>query len=107
MQHAQEKTDPAALERTRIIAAFRRLFSTEDGQTVLSHLRRSTDTLPGSSRPAFLPAADGKYCPLSAAIRDGRRSILLEIEAILAIPEDAEPPKPARAIKPSARGTKR
>lgn len=100
MQHAQEQTDPAQEQRARIISAFRRVFSTQDGTTVLDHLRRSTDTLPGTARPAFLPAPDGKYCPLAAAIRDGRRSIVLEIESILAIPEDAEPPKPVRAIKP-------
>lgn len=99
MNHAQEKTDPATHERRAIIAAFRRLFATEDGERVLAHLQRATDTLPGHQRPAFLPTSNGPFCPLHAAFRDGRRSVLHEVEAILAIPEDAEDPKPPTVIR--------
>lgn len=106
MTHAPQETNHDAHHQARlaILRSFRATFQPEHGQRVLTHLHTVTDTLPGKQRPAFLPAADGKYCPITAAFRDGRRSIILEIEAILSTPEDAEPPKPPAAVKPRRAG---
>lgn len=102
MTHAPQtnpQEDPEQ-QRLAILRAFRATFTTEAGTRTLDHLRAATDTLPGKQRPVFLPSADGKYCPLTAAFRDGRRSLILEIEAILATPEDAPAIKPPAALKP-------
>lgn len=65
-----------------VINAFHRVFNNPDGQAVLDFL----DIHFGLNKPAFLPRPDGGYDPLHAAIRDGQRSIRLQIEHLLTLP---------------------
>ena len=51
--------------------------SSPDAARVIACLRSTA----GSNSPSFLPTATGSYCPIAAAFRDGRKSILLEIAA--------------------------
>jgi hypothetical protein len=99
MNHEQppEKFDrkAAADERALILAAFRTAFGGEQGQRVLAILRASAGCAPGAERPSFVFAA-GSVCDThAAAYRDGRKSIVHEIEAYLSEPEDAAPKRPA------------
>ena len=88
--HARQKETrrDADGERSRILAAFRATFTTDHGELVLAILRASA----GCGKPSFLPApGGGPFDPLAAAYRDGRKSILDEIQSHLDTPEDAGP----------------
>jgi hypothetical protein len=67
------------LKRESEAAAFRRVFSSEDGMKVLTHLSEVF----GMDKPAFLPNHLGGYDPTHAAMRDGQRSVLLHIAEIM------------------------
>jgi len=105
MNHAPQTTNPQeiAAARLALLAAFRATFTTPEGQRVLQHLRNSA----GINRPIFLPPPGGG--PLdthAAAFRDGRHSILHEINELLAVPEDQEQPKPPQVLgKPTRKRT--
>jgi hypothetical protein len=100
MNHAPQKTDQAlAAARIALLADFRATFTTEHGTRALAHLRASA----GIGRPVFLsPPGGGPIDPLAAAFRDGRHSILHEIQALLDEPEDAAPRTP-QPIRPRRR----
>jgi hypothetical protein len=113
MNHEQDpQEDPTADPRQRIararadfLAALRNTFDSPDGQ----HILRWLHTTAGTAKPAFLPSANGApLCPLAAALRDGRRSIVHEIEANLqkARAEHGASPTPA-APKTRARRSSR
>lgn len=79
------RRDAATEQRDRILRAFRATFRSDDGKLVLDTLRASA----GIGRPAFLPSPGGGHLdPYAAAFRDGRKSIVEEIESHLALPED-------------------
>ncbi len=81
----------AVQERARILADFRATFTGESGRSVLAVLKQSA----GWGKPSFLPSANGGAIdPYAAAFRDGRKSIIDEIEANLAVAEDATPSEP-------------
>ena len=110
MPHAPQETPSDTIERNRreaarIRKAFRDTFGsadgkfqpTEAGRIILATLHASS----ASHLPSFRPSADGSYCPIAAAFRDGRKSLLLEIDANRNVPPDTgeEDPEP----KPRAR----
>ena len=90
MPHApQETPKDSTIERNRreaarIRKAFRETFGsadgkfqpTEAGKIILATLHASA----ASHLPSFRPSTDGSYCPIAGAFRDGRRSLLLEID---------------------------
>lgn len=89
--HARKKTHPQKADldpqgrRAELLRAFRASFTGTTGQLVLDHLRAST----GHGKPAFLPTpGSGTLDPYAAAFRDGRKSVIDEILAVLAEPED-------------------
>ena len=53
--------------------------TTEAGKEVMEHLKKVF----GFDSPAFIPAPDGSYDPLKAAIRDGQRQVILHIESCI------------------------
>lgn len=65
-----------------VINAFHRVFKSDDGKMVLAFL----DGQFGMKSPAFIPKPDGSYDPYHAAIRDGQRSVKVQIEHILTMP---------------------
>ena len=84
----------------RIANAYRRVFSSADGATVLADLEKSF----GLNMPAFIPQMRGRgaeYDATHAAIRDGQRQIVLHIQAKLAAPAkgDAEIEQPKARVK--------
>lgn len=84
-------TDPDELQQLRqqrreLQSAFRTTFTGAGGGIVLEYLRQSA----GTRRPVFRRQEDGRLDPIAAAHTDGRRSIVLEIEDILAEEEDGE-----------------
>jgi len=80
-----------AQERARILAEFRATFTSESGRICLGILKQSA----GYGKPAFVPAADGGPSdPYYAMWRDGRKSIIDEIQAYLDTPEDAKASEP-------------
>lgn len=96
-RNEQEKTNSDAIARARaaILSDYRATFGTDAGKRALEHLRYSA----GCGRPAFLPpAGGGPFDPYAAAYRDGRKSILDEIQAHLDTPEDSQASEPA-AVK--------
>lgn len=52
-------------------------FLTDAGQMILSHLEKTFAT----EKPSFLQDKNGNYDPIKAAIRDGQRSVLLQIRS--------------------------
>lgn len=86
--HERKKSDQQnAAARDAVLRDYRATFGTHAGKRVLGYLRQSA----GSGRPAFLPpAGGGPIDPYAAAFRDGRKSVIDEIEGILATPEDAQ-----------------
>ncbi|MEI7910777.1 MAG: hypothetical protein WCK77_14160 [Verrucomicrobiota bacterium] len=86
MNHAtQKETDRIAQARVEFLSDLRATFGSPAGARVLAYLRQSA----GHGKPAFLPTASGAICPFASASRDGRKSIIDEIDANLAIPADA------------------
>lgn len=69
-----------ALSR-ELAGAYRRCFATEDGQRVLEDLRRKF----GLEGLVFKPAENGRYDYLAAALRDGQRRVMSEIEGALRV----------------------
>ena len=87
--------------RADFLAALRNTFGSPDGQRVLAWLHATAAT----RRPAFVPAAGGKPIdPLAAAIRDGRKSIVWEIESNL---EAADLPAGDSSDRPPTRSRAR
>jgi hypothetical protein len=65
-------------------------FSTDDGKKVLDHLGATF----GLNRRVFLPVNRGDhnlYDPITAALNDGARAVLLHILDVLAKPAQGEP----------------
>ena len=61
------------------ILAFKRVFSSKDGQTILENFRRVF----GLDEPAFIRRADGTYCETEGKIRDGQRQVFLHVKRML------------------------
>ena len=61
------------------ILAFKRMFSSTDGQRVLDNISRVF----GLDEPAFIRRADGTYCDTEGKIRDGQRQVFLHIKRML------------------------
>lgn len=78
--NAQENAARLKQQRKDLLASIRRTFDTPDGKRTLAWLHASATT--GS--PAFQPGRDGNFCPIAAAFRNGRQSVLLEIDKNLA-----------------------
>lgn len=78
--NAQENAARIKQQRKDLLAAIRRTFDTPDGRKTLAWLHASAAT----GTPAFQPTRDGNFCPIAAAFRNGRQSILCEITATLA-----------------------
>lgn len=110
-QHVQEEDSRSRAERSRILASFRAFARTEDGRTVLAVLHASAGTTPGNRKSPFVfstPGGDAIPDPAQrAAFIAGRQSILDEIDAHLATPEDQQPAQPQALGKPTATKTTR
>ena len=72
----ETKNDKIARARSEFLESLRRTFGGPDGQRVLEWLHATAAT----RKPCFLP---GDRDPNAAAHRDGRKSIVWEIEANL------------------------
>jgi hypothetical protein len=91
-------SDPQGI-RAELLRAYRATFTSPAGTLVLDHLRAST----GHGKPAFLPpAGGGAIDPYAAAVRDGRKSVIDEILANLAKPEDEQAEAPKAKGRPRA-----
>jgi hypothetical protein len=62
-------------EKTKLAFEF---FNTPEGVLVMENLDKSF----GFQAPAFLPADNGRYDTVRAAIRDGQRQVYLHIKAM-------------------------
>ena len=80
MEESEQEYRRIAVQR--IINAYHRLWSSEDGKKVFADLA-SVFRL---KMPSFLPGQDGKFDPIAGAVRDGQKSVLLHIEEILRKP---------------------
>lgn len=98
MNHDEQKkknSDTFARARAALLSDYRASFGTDAGKRTLAHLRDSA----GCGRPSFLPPpGGGPVDPYAAAFRDGRKSILDEIQAHLDTAEDNQASEPA-AVK--------
>jgi hypothetical protein len=75
-------------KQQRLTNAHHRLWSSEDGKTVLDDIKRQFST----DRSAFFPI-EGKYDPINAALRDGQRSVVIYIESRLAAEAKGDDPE--------------
>lgn len=73
--NAKENTARIEQQRKDVLASIRRTFDTPDGKRTLAWLHASAAT----GEPAFKASRDGNYCPIAAAFRNGRQSVILEI----------------------------
>lgn len=89
MKHESKKASPGnSTERDNLLHDVRATFTTESGARVLTMLRQSA----GLYAPAtVVPARGGTIDPALTHYRDGRKSIVLEIEAWLRETDDAKP----------------
>jgi hypothetical protein len=83
----EQCAETAAAQREQLsremAACYARIFSTADGQRVLADLRRKF----GLQRLVFKTNSAGRYDYLDAALRDGERRVLSEIEGALLLAE--------------------
>lgn len=86
------------ITREDFLAALRNTFGTPDGKLILKWLHASAAT----RKPAFV-AARGNLDPLAAAFRDGRKSIVWEIETNLGAAATHGADKPKTRTRASAR----
>lgn len=87
----QEKTREAEEERAAALRDLRETFSTPAGKRTLARLHAAT----GTSKPRFRFHAEGRGPnPIAAAFYDGQASVILQIEADLATPEDQGKQRP-------------
>lgn len=70
----------AQQESRELSACYLRVFSDDDGRRVLRDLRNKF----GVHRMAFKPGNHGTYDPIAAAIIDGQRHVMSEIETAIA-----------------------
>lgn len=97
--HASQ-AESNATARADFLAALRHTFTSPDGAVVLEWLRAAA----GTRKPAFVATGPGPLDPYAAAVRDGRKAIVLEIEANLALAESGDQPaKPPTRPGPRAR----
>jgi hypothetical protein len=94
-RHGQSQTESPstadiAAARTQFLADLRVVFSSEAGKRVLDALRARA----GTTKPSCQPVAGTPIDPFLTHWRDGRRSVILEIESDLAVPEDEPERKP-------------
>jgi len=85
--HASKTETSAAASakaRTDFLAALRNTFTSPDGTVVLEWLRATA----GTRKPAFIASGTAPLDPYAAAVRDGRKAIVLEIEANLDLAKD-------------------
>lgn len=79
-----ERPDSAAREQNKaeLAAAYARLFlGSDDGKRVLADMRKKW----GVKRLVFVPGEHGRFDTLGAAMREGERHVMLEIEEALAL----------------------
>lgn len=92
----------------QLLAAIRSTFGTGEhgkpnnhaGALILAHLEQSTGTRYGAERPSCQfhgPGADGLTIDQRTYFNEGRKSIIFEIRAALAVPADADPRGPIAA----------
>ncbi len=74
--NAQENAQRLKQQRQDLLVSIRRTFDTPDGKRTLAWLHAATAT----GEPAFQAGRDGNFCPIAAAFRNGRQSVILEIE---------------------------
>lgn len=87
---SEEKLSDAKIKAQRLLAAYS-FFNTPQGELVMADLEKAF----GLNHQAFLPDANGGFCPLRAAVRDGQRGVLLHLKAAAAksLHEQHEKPK--------------
>jgi hypothetical protein len=71
---------PQELQTKKLLHAARTFAASEDGKEVLRYLRAAA----GMDAPAFIARPDGHACPYLAAQADGRKSICLDLEKLIA-----------------------
>ena len=71
--------DTIQAKRDELLEALRQTFDSAHGKLALGWLHATAAT----RKPAFIPGKHDTLDPLAAAFRDGRKSILWEIEANL------------------------
>lgn len=82
----KKTAEDRAREEQQLVNAYHRTFAVEDGQTVLADLER----IAGYRAPVFQPVKTGgdvfAYDPITAALVDGARKLVIHIHAQLARP---------------------
>lgn len=105
MSHDTKQAEKIATARQDFLDSLRRTFESPDGITVLRWLHAAAAT----RKPSFLPGAAGTaYDPILAAVRDGRKAIVLEIEENLALARlgpGTDKPTASAPSRPRRRGT--
>lgn len=82
-------------ELQRVTNAYHRVFKSEDGAMVLRNLRAYFRV----DRPAFERSVTHPYDPISAALRDGQREVMLFIDHKLAQPVEGDANLPETKTK--------
>jgi len=82
-------------ELQRVTNAYHRVFKNPDGEVVLKNLRAYFRV----DRPAFERSVNHPYDPISAALRDGQREVMLFIDHKLAQPVEGDANLPETKTK--------
>lgn len=79
-----------ARERQRLINATKRVFGSEDGKLVLEHLTKTFRVNERVFSPVRKGAEHFGYDPLTAALTDGGRAVIIEINKLLDAPANGD-----------------
>lgn len=85
---ARARNEQKEVMTREMAGAYLRTFATADGKKVLGDLRRKF----GLQRLVFRPNGSGRYDYLDAALRDGERHVMIEIESALLTAGNGTPP---------------
>ena len=90
-QRQREAQEEAARKARRVVRAYKAVFGSDDQRTddqriVYEDMMQRF----GARSPAFMVTPDGTCDPYLAAIRDGKRSVVMEVDSILRAKSDED-----------------
>ncbi|GAT32335.1 hypothetical protein TSACC_2733 [Terrimicrobium sacchariphilum] len=100
-EEAKSRKVERARERQRLVNAARRVLESEDGQVLMEHLATTFRV----NERVFTPVRSGAdvyaYDPITAALADGARAVVLHLQGLATAPAqgDANIEEPALTVK--------
>lgn len=100
-EEAKSRKVERARERQRLVNAARRVLESEDGRVLMEHLAATFRVNERVFTPVRAGADVYAYDPITAALADGARAVVLHLQGLAAAPAqgDANIEEPALTVK--------